>query len=151
MTANTTNIKSLAIIGTGVMGMGIAQIAAQAGIQVLLFDAKTGAAAQGRQSLQTMLEKLTAKGKFTDAQLQSTLANLIVIDDIAKISIVDVIVEAIVENLEIKQQLFKQLESIVSTKTILATNTSSLAVTAIAADCAHPERGLDFTSLIQCH
>ncbi|MGR3897926.1 3-hydroxyacyl-CoA dehydrogenase [Psychrobacter sp. 1176_08] len=144
MTANTTNIKSLAIIGTGVMGMGIAQIAAQAGIQVLLFDAKTGAAAQGRQSLQTMLEKLTAKGKFTDAQLQSTLANLIVIDDIAKISIVDVIVEAIVENLEIKQQLFKQLESIVSTKTILATNTSSLAVTAIAADCAHPERVAGF-------
>ncbi len=144
MTANTVNIQSLAIIGTGVMGMGIAQIAAQAGIQVLLFDAKMGAAAQGRQSLQTMLEKLTAKGKFTDAQLQSTLANLIVIDDMAKISAVDVVVEAIVENLEIKQQLFKQLESIVPAETILATNTSSLAVTAIAANCAHPERVAGF-------
>lgn len=144
MTANTISIKSLAIIGTGAMGMGIAQIAAQAGIQVLLFDAKIGAAAQGRQSLQTMLEKLTAKGKFTDAQLQSTLANLIVIEDMAKISAVDVVVEAIVENLEIKQQLFKQLESIVSTETILATNTSSLAVTAIAANCAHPERVAGF-------
>ena len=144
MTANTINIKSLAIIGTGVMGMGIAQIAAQAGIQVLLFDAKMGAAAQGRKSLQTMLEKLTAKGKFTDAQLQSALANLIVIDDIANISTVDVVVEAIVENLEIKQQLFKQLESIVPTKTILATNTSSLAVTAIAANCTHPERVAGF-------
>ena len=144
MTANTTNIKSLAIIGTGVMGMGIAQIAAQAGIQVLLFDAKMGAAVQGRQSLQTMLEKLTAKGKFTDEQLQSTLANLIVIDDIANISTVDVVVEAIVENLDIKQQLFKQLESIVPTETILATNTSSLAVTAIAANCTHPERVAGF-------
>ncbi|SJN39847.1 3-hydroxyacyl-CoA dehydrogenase [Psychrobacter sp. JB385] len=144
MTANTTNIKSLAIIGTGVMGMGIAQIAAQAGIQVLLFDAKTGAAAQGRQSLQTMLEKLTAKGKFTDAQLQSALENLIVIDNIANISTVDVVVEAIVENLEIKQQLFKQLESIVPAETILATNTSSLAVTAIAANCVHPERVAGF-------
>lgn len=138
----TVNI--LAIIGTGVMGMGIAQIAAQAGIQVFLFDAKAGAAEQGRQSLQATLEKLAAKGKFTDEQLQSTLANLTVIENIAKIAEVDVVIEAIIENLEIKQQLFKQLESIVSVETILATNTSSLAVTAIASDCEHPERVAGF-------
>lgn len=137
-------VKSLAIIGTGIMGMGIAQIAAQAGIQVLLFDAKAGAAEQGRRALQATLEKLTVKGKFTDEQLQSTLANLTVIEDIAKITEVDVVIEAIVENLEIKQQLFKQLESIVSVETILATNTSSLAVTAIASDCKHPERVAGF-------
>ena len=137
-------VKSLAIIGTGIMGMGIAQIAAQAGIQVLLFDAKGGAAEQGRQSLQAMLEKLAAKGKFTDEQLQSTLSNLIVIEDIAKIAEVDVVIEAIIENLEIKQQLFKQLESIVPAETILATNTSSLAVTAIASNCEHPERVAGF-------
>ena len=137
-------VNTIAIIGTGIMGMGIAQIAAQAGIQVLLFDTKMGAAAQGRQSLQTMLEKLTAKGKFTDEQLQFALGNLIVIEDIAKISVADVVIEAIVENLKIKQQLFKQLESIVSTKTVLATNTSSLAVTAIAADCEYPERVAGF-------
>ncbi|WP_367106890.1 3-hydroxyacyl-CoA dehydrogenase [uncultured Psychrobacter sp.] len=137
-------VKSLAIIGTGIMGMGIAQIAAQAGIQVLLFDAKAGAAAQGRRALQTTLEKLTAKGKFTDEELQSTLSNLTVIEDIAKIAEVDVVIEAIVENLEIKQQLFKQLESIVPAETILATNTSSLAVTAIASDCEHPERVAGF-------
>ena len=137
-------VKSLAIIGTGIMGMGIAQIAAQAGIQVLLFDAKEGAAEQGRQSLQAMLEKLAAKGKFTDEQLQSTLKNLIVIEDIAKIAEVDVVIEAIIENLEIKQQLFKQLESIVPAETILATNTSSLAVTAIASNCEHPERVAGF-------
>ncbi len=137
-------VKSLAIIGTGIMGMGIAQIAAQAGIQVLLFDAKTGAAEQGRQSLQATLEKLAAKGKFTDGQLQSTLSNLTVIEDIAKIAEVDVVIEAIIENLEIKQQLFKQLESIVPAETILATNTSSLAVTAIASDCEHPERVAGF-------
>ena len=137
-------VKSLAIIGTGIMGMGIAQIAAQAGIQVLLFDAKGGAAEQGRQSLQAMLEKLAAKGKFTDEQLQSTLSNLTVIEDIAKIAEVDVVIEAIIENLEIKQQLFKQLESIVPAETILATNTSSLAVTAIASNCEHPERVAGF-------
>ena len=137
-------VNTLAIIGTGIMGMGIAQIAAQAGIQVLLFDAKTGAAEQGRQSLQATLEKLAAKGKFTDEQLQSTLANLTVIENIAKIAEVDVVIEAIIENLEIKQQLFKQLESIVRAETILATNTSSLAVTAIASDCEHPERVAGF-------
>ncbi len=137
-------VNSLAIIGTGIMGMGIAQIAAQAGIQVLLFDAKAGAAEQGRQSLQVTLEKLSAKGKFTDEQLQSTLSNLTVIEDIAKIANVDVVVEAIIENLEIKQQLFKQLESIVTAETILATNTSSLAVTAIASDCEYPERVAGF-------
>ena len=137
-------VNTLAIIGTGIMGMGIAQIAAQAGIQVLLFDAKAGAAEQGRQSLQATLEKLAAKGKFTDDQLQSTLANLTVIENIAKIAEVDVVIEAIIENLEIKQQLFKQLESIVPVETILATNTSSLAVTAIASDCEHPERVAGF-------
>lgn len=137
-------VNTLAIIGTGIMGMGIAQIAAQAGIQVLLFDAKAGAAEQGRQSLQATLEKLAAKGKFTDEKLQSTLANLNVIENIAKIAEVDVVIEAIIENLEIKQQLFKQLESIVRAETILATNTSSLAVTAIASDCEHPERVAGF-------
>ncbi len=137
-------VNTLAIIGTGIMGMGIAQIAAQAGIKVLLFDAKVGAAEQGRQSLQVMLEKLTAKGKFTDEQLQSTLTNLTVIEDLSKIVEAEIVIEAIIENLEIKQQLFKQLESIVSAETILATNTSSLAVTAIASDCAHPERVAGF-------
>jgi len=137
-------IKSLAIIGTGVMGMGIAQIAAQAGIDVLLFDARAGAAEEGRQSLQTTLEKLAAKGKFTDEQLQATLSNLTVIEDIAKIAEVDVVIEAIIENLEIKQQLFKQLESLVTAETILATNTSSLAVTAIASVCQYPERVAGF-------
>ncbi|MGM8885370.1 3-hydroxyacyl-CoA dehydrogenase [Psychrobacter sp. 1U2] len=137
-------IKSLAIIGTGVMGMGIAQIAAQAGIDVLLFDAKAGAAEEGRQSLKATLEKLAAKGKFTDKQLQATLSNLTVIEDIAKIAEVDVVIEAIIENLEIKQQLFKQLESLVTAETILATNTSSLAVTAIASVCEYPERVAGF-------
>lgn len=137
-------VNTLAIVGTGIMGMGIAQIAAQAGIQVLLFDAKSGAAEKGRQSLKATLEKLAAKGKFTDDELQATLDNLIVVEALTSIAEVDVVVEAIVENLEIKQQLFKQLEEVVSAETILATNTSSLSVTAIAADCRHPERVVGF-------
>ena len=140
------SIKTLAIVGTGVMGMGIAQIAAQAGIEVLLFDVKPDSANQGRHSLQSTLETLAAKGKFTDEQLQATLANLIVVEDISAIAKVNVVIEAIIENLEIKQQLFMQLESIVAVNTILASNTSSLSVTAIASVCEHPERvaGLHF-------
>ncbi len=137
-------VNTIAIIGTGIMGMGIAQIAAQAGIQVLLYDAKSGAAEQGRQSLQSTLEKLTAKGKFTDEQLQDTLSNLTVLQELSQIATAEIVVEAIIENLDIKKQLFAQLEGVVTTDTILATNTSSLSVTAIAADCDHPERVAGF-------
>ena len=119
-------VNTIAIIGTGIMGMGIAQIAAQAGIQVLLYDAKSGAAEQGRQSLQSTLEKLTAKGKFTDAQLQDTLSNLTVLQELNQIATAEIVVEAIIENLDIKKQLFAQLEGVVTADTLLATNTSFL-------------------------
>ncbi|WP_201547208.1 3-hydroxyacyl-CoA dehydrogenase [Psychrobacter sp. Pi2-1] len=137
-------VNTIAIIGTGIMGMGIAQIAAQAGIQVLLYDAKLGAAEQGRQSLQSTLEKLTAKGKFTDEQLQDILSNLTVLQELSQIATAEIVVEAIIENLDIKKQLFAQLEGVVTADTILATNTSSLSVTAIAADCDYPERVAGF-------
>ena len=137
-------VNTLAIVGTGIMGMGIAQIAAQAGIQVLLYDAKAGAAEQGRHSLQAMLEKLTAKGKFSDDELQAMLSNLTVVQELSQIATAEIVVEAIIENLDIKKQLFAQLEEVVTPDTILATNTSSLSVTAIAADCDHPERVAGF-------
>ncbi|WP_394210805.1 3-hydroxyacyl-CoA dehydrogenase [Psychrobacter piscatorii] len=137
-------VNKLAIVGTGIMGMGIAQIAAQADIQVLLYDAKAGAAEQGRQSLKTMLEKLTAKGKFSDDELQAMLSRLTVVQELNQIATAEIVVEAIIENLDIKKQLFAQLESVVTADTILATNTSSLSVTAIAADCDYPERVAGF-------
>ena len=137
-------VNTLAIVGTGIMGMGIAQIAAQADIQVLLYDAKAGAAEQGRHSLKTMLEKLTAKGKFSDDELQAMLSRLTVVQELSQIATAEIVVEAIIENLDIKKQLFAQLEEVVTPDTILATNTSSLSVTAIAADCDHPERVAGF-------
>lgn len=133
-------IQSMALIGTGVMGMGIAQIAAQAGLEVRLFDAKAGAAEQGLSKLKATLEKLQAKGKITEQQLSDTLAHFVVLENIEQVAGVDMVVEAIIENLEIKQGLFKQLESIVSADTILATNTSSLSVTAIASNLEHQGR-----------
>ncbi|OTG77178.1 3-hydroxyacyl-CoA dehydrogenase [Acinetobacter sp. ANC 4169] len=137
-------IQSMALIGTGVMGMGIAQIAAQAGLEVRLFDAKAGAAEAGLAKLKTTLEKLQAKGKFTEQVLNETLARFKILDSIEQIAGVDMVVEAIIENLEIKQSLFKQLEGIVSAETILATNTSSLSVTAIASNLEHQGRMAGF-------
>lgn len=137
-------IQSMALIGTGVMGMGIAQIAAQAGLQVRLFDAKAGAAEAGLAKLKAMLEKLQAKGKFTEEVLQETLARFTILESLEEIAGVDLVVEAIIENIEIKQSLFKQIEGIVSSETILATNTSSLSVTAIASNLEHQGRMAGF-------
>ncbi|HLB42052.1 MAG: 3-hydroxyacyl-CoA dehydrogenase [Pseudomonadales bacterium RIFCSPHIGHO2_12_FULL_40_16] len=137
-------IQSMALIGTGVMGMGIAQIAAQAGIQVRLFDTKAGAAEAGLSKLKSTLEKLQAKGKMTEQQLADTLACFSIVENIEAVAGVDLVVEAIIENLDIKQNLFKQLEGIVSKETILATNTSSLSVTAIASNLEHQGRMAGF-------
>nr|AAG10017.1 3-hydroxybutyryl CoA dehydrogenase [Acinetobacter sp. SE19] len=133
-------IQKMALIGTGVMGMGIAQIAAQAGVEVRLFDAKPGAAEQGLEKLKVTLHKLAAKGKLTEQQLVDTLARLIILESIEEVAGVDLVVEAIIENLEIKQTLFKQLERIVAEETILVSNTSSLSVTSIASACQHQGR-----------
>lgn len=137
-------IQSMALIGTGVMGMGIAQIAAQAGVEVRLFDAKAGAAEAGLAKLKVTLEKLQAKGKFTEQVLNETLARFVVLDSIEQIAGVNLVVEAIIENLDIKQSLFKQIEAIVAPSTILATNTSSLSVTAIASNLEHQGRMAGF-------
>jgi 3-hydroxybutyryl-CoA dehydrogenase len=137
-------IQSMALIGTGVMGMGIAQIAAQAGLEVRLYDAKAGAAEAGLTKLKSMLEKLQAKGKFTEAELHETLSRFKVLEHVEQVAGVDMVVEAIIENLDIKQRLFKQLEAIVSPSTILATNTSSLSVTAIASDLEYQGRMAGF-------
>jgi 3-hydroxybutyryl-CoA dehydrogenase len=128
------------IVGTGAMGRGIAQIAAQNGIRVLLFDALPGAAANARDNVVATLTKLSEKGKITPEALAATSAKLEVVKALQGLADAKVVIEAIVENLDIKKQLFQQLEDIVSADCILATNTSSLSVTSIAAACTRPER-----------
>jgi len=130
----------LAIVGTGIMGRGIAQIAAQAGLKALLYDARPGAAAEARDYVAATLSRLTEKGKLTAEAAQRAMSNLQVAHALSEFSACDVVVEAIVENLEAKRELFRSLEGVVAEKCILASNTSSLQVTSIAAACAHPER-----------
>ncbi|MDP2826268.1 MAG: 3-hydroxyacyl-CoA dehydrogenase, partial [Sulfuritalea sp.] len=130
----------LGIVGTGAMGRGIAQIAAQAGIRVLLFDALHGAAAGARETVIGTLGKLADKGKISAAALAAASAKLEVVPRLEGLASAQIVVEAVVENLDVKQKLFQHLEDIVAADCILATNTSSLSVTSIAAACKRPER-----------
>jgi 3-hydroxybutyryl-CoA dehydrogenase len=134
----------LGIVGTGAMGRGIAQIAAQAGIRVLLFDALHGAAANARETVVGTLVKLAEKGKISADALAATSTRLEVVRNLDQFASAQVIVEAVVENLDVKKQLFQHLEDIIGADCILATNTSSLSVTSIAATCKRPERVAGF-------
>lgn len=140
----TREIKQMAVIGAGVMGTGIAQIAAQAGIQVWLFDNRETAAQGALENLKQTLNKLAAKGKVSEADAQATLARVQVAKSLEQLKDVDLVVEAIIERLDAKQALLAQLEAVVREDCILATNTSSLSVTSIARDCRHPERVAGF-------
>jgi 3-hydroxybutyryl-CoA dehydrogenase len=130
----------IGIVGTGAMGRGIAQIAAQAGIRVLMFDALHGAATSARETVSGTLGKLAEKGKISAAALAAASAKLEVVSRVEDLASAKVIIEAIVENIEVKKRLFQQLEDIIAADCILATNTSSLSVTSIAAACKRPER-----------
>ena len=136
----------VAVIGAGAMGAGIAQVAAQAGHPVLIYDAKEGAAQKGRDSILASLSKLVEKGKLTTAELDGIASRLQVAADLTDLHDARLVVEAIVEDLDIKRKVFASLEGIVADDAILATNTSSISVTSIGAGLKRPERfaGLHF-------
>ncbi|OHB56316.1 MAG: 3-hydroxyacyl-CoA dehydrogenase [Planctomycetes bacterium GWF2_50_10] len=131
---------TLGIVGAGIMGRGIAQIAAQSGVRVLLFDTRQGAAREAFESIQGTLDKLVQKGKISSSSLDATLQLILCVDSLQELSFCNIVIEAIVEKLDAKHQLFKDLEAVVPEECILATNTSSLSVTEIAAACRIPGR-----------
>jgi len=130
----------IGIAGAGAMGQGIAQIAAVAGLEVRLMDIDAAASARAIAAIGTMLDKLAAKGKLTSGQAQAALRRIQPEDSVDGLADCDLVVEAIVEKLEVKRLLFAQLEEVVRDDAVLASNTSSLSITAIAAGCRHPER-----------
>ena len=132
--------SNIAVVGTGAMGRGIAQIAAQAGSQVFLMDATPGAAETAKSALQQQWSKLVAKGRLEADEAIALAARLHPVQSLADLAVCDLIVEAIVERLDAKQTLFSDLEAVVRSDTILATNTSSLSVTAIGAALNQPGR-----------
>jgi 3-hydroxybutyryl-CoA dehydrogenase len=128
------------VIGAGVMGMGIAQVAAQSGHRVFLFDQRGEAAAKAVTQIGDVLEKLVAKGKLTGQQARETLGRLSPIQKLADACSARVAIEAIVEKLEPKQALLRELGALLAPDAILATNTSSISVTALAAGLQRPQR-----------
>ncbi len=139
-------IQTIGIVGAGAMGRGIAQIAALAGVKVVLFDIDPHAVAEGDAFVKKMINRLAEKGKINSGAAQKAVALLSRATSLEDLAASQVIVEAVVEKLEVKQQLFNALEGIVSDDCILATNTSSLSVTAIASTCRISSRvaGLHF-------
>lgn len=130
----------VAVIGAGTMGAGVAQVAAKAGHPVLLFDVDEGAAEKAIDRLSTGLDKLVARGRMSTKEQEALIARIIPIKHLEGLAAADLVIEAIVERLDIKQRLFSDLEKLCGNKTILASNTSSLSITAIGAALERPER-----------
>ena len=128
------------VVGAGIMGAGIAQVAAQAGHRVFLFDVREGAALQARVKLGATLDGLVAKGKLTADVAQATLARIEPVASLAAAESARLVVEAIVEQLDAKRSLFQQLEAVLGDDAVLATNTSSISITAIANGLRLPGR-----------
>lgn len=128
------------VVGAGIMGAGIAQIAAQAGHTVFLFDTKENAAADAKAKLAKTLDGLVSKGKLNAIAAEQALERIQPLSELDKASSAGLVVEAIIENLDVKRGLFKQLEAFLGKDAILATNTSSISVTAIANGLQYPER-----------
>jgi 3-hydroxybutyryl-CoA dehydrogenase len=128
------------VAGAGTMGRGIAQVLAQSGARTLLYDAQPGSAQKAKAAIGDALGKQVEKGRLKAADVDATLGRIEVIDRLERLSPGHIVVEAIVEDLAAKRQLFSALEKTVASDCILASNTSSLSVTEMAAACKHPER-----------
>ncbi|MBK7613429.1 MAG: 3-hydroxyacyl-CoA dehydrogenase [Burkholderiales bacterium] len=140
MNLTNLNYAPVLVVGAGIMGAGIAQVAAQAGHPVWLHDTREGAAAQAKAQLAKTLQGLVDKGKLAADVAAAALARITPISAVAEAASAKVVVEAIVENLDVKRGLFRELEALVADDAILATNTSSISVTAIANGLRLPGR-----------
>ncbi len=134
------------VAGAGAMGRGIAQVAAVGGCSVKLFDAKDGVAVDSQVFIEKMLSRNVEKGRMAQEDAEDAVARIEVVDSLSGFAGCHCVIEAVIENLEIKHGVFKELESIVAGDCVIATNTSSLSVSTIASICDKPERvaGLHF-------
>ncbi|RLZ08635.1 3-hydroxyacyl-CoA dehydrogenase NAD-binding domain-containing protein [Faecalibacter macacae] len=133
-------MKKIGIIGGGAMGSGIAQVFAQAGHPVVLYDTNQDALDRSKQNLAKTFEKLVAKEKYTAEKAQEIQDAIEYASNLEAFASIDLMIEAIIENLDIKKSVFKQVGEIVSENCILASNTSSLSIASIASACTNPER-----------
>ncbi len=132
----------IGVIGSGSMGSGIAQVAATAGHEVLLYDNNPAALERAQNQLLKILNRLVEKGRIDDPTAKAIFGRIYFVDNMLAFTDTGLIIEAIIEDLSVKKSVFSQLEDITNEQCILATNTSSLSVTAIASACENPERVL---------
>jgi 3-hydroxybutyryl-CoA dehydrogenase len=133
-------IEKIGVIGAGTMGNGIAQCFAVAGFAVVMQDLSAAALERGRAAIETSLARQVKKGALTEAEAADALSRITTATELTAMADRDLVVEAIVERLEVKTQVLKQLDAICGAQTILASNTSSISLTQIAAASAHPGR-----------
>lgn len=136
--------ERIGVVGSGVMGRGIVQLFAVAGHDVWLHDSREGAIGEALDFIGGLLERSVTKGRLSAAERETTLARMQPSSSLEGLAGCDLVIEAISEDLDAKQALFRELEAIVSAEAILATNTSSLSVTRLASACRHPERVAGF-------
>ncbi len=132
-------VTQVGIIGAGQMGNGIAQVFAQIGVETLLFDASPEALTKGMSSIHDRLKKGVEKGKFTLDFAAETQGKLRAVSTLSELKQCDIVIEAIIEKFEVKEKLFKELDAICKPGAVLATNTSSISITKIAACTKRPE------------
>ncbi len=128
------------VLGSGSMGAGIAQVAAAAGHEVRLYDNNPEALKRASNKLQKILNRLVEKGRMEDAEAKALFGRIYFVESIYSYSDCDLVIEAIIENLDIKKAVFEQVEEVVGPDCILASNTSSLSIASIAAACDDPSR-----------
>ncbi|MFG2136045.1 3-hydroxyacyl-CoA dehydrogenase family protein [Streptomyces sp. NPDC048650] len=132
--------RKLAVIGAGLMGSGIAQVSAQAGWDVVLRDVTEGALARGKGGIEASYEKFVAKGKLEAAAAEQALARIATTTDLEAVADADIVVEAVFEKVEVKREIFQTLDKITKDDAVLASNTSAIPITKIAAATSRPER-----------
>ncbi|MGF7133355.1 3-hydroxybutyryl-CoA dehydrogenase [Paraburkholderia sp. EB58] len=133
-------IETLGVVGAGTMGNGIAQAAAVAGLKVVLIDVTDAALVKGVNAMTASLERLVAKGKLEAATRDAALALIETSTDYQRLAVADFVVEAATENLDLKVRILQQIESVVRPDAIIASNTSSISITALGANLADPSR-----------
>lgn len=133
-------VKRIAVIGAGQMGAGIAHVCAQSGYDVLLYDGNESALEKGVSTIERFLKRAVERERMTEEEKETTIANITQIKALSDITDVDLVIEAIVEQLDAKQTLFSTLDEQLPERTILATNTSALPITEIASVTKRPEK-----------
>ncbi len=134
------NIKTIGVVGAGTMGNGIVQVCAAAGLKVIMQDIAEDAVQRGLDTISGSLDRLIKKEKITDADKQSTLANIEPTTSLENLANVDIVIEAATENEKLKLQIFQQLDEICKPEALLASNTSSISLTKIAGATQRPEQ-----------